>query len=263
MGMRCAIAPMLVSVVLVVSTAPAAIADDSLSIEPGDGQLTFERLAPGFSKTETVTVTNDSEGAAEIALQAEITGNDENGCLRQETRDGDATCAGAGDGELGEWLDVTVSRGDATLWSGSMHELDQPQTLPETLRSGETWDLDVEVGMPIEAGNDTMTDQASFDLTIHAAADTGEESTELLGVEASTSGGSAGSSNPVEVGIHAVNAGLSALGIGGGGSKPVGLALLMLGGLLLIVLARMQFGPWRSRVAQPTGRAGRHANRAL
>ena len=152
-----------------------------------DRPLTLDRLAPGISRQGTLTVTNPSDQPVTVALTTLDLSDDDNGCVLSETRDGDTTC-GDGGGELSRWLDVSIADGGETLWSGRLTELDQDQRLPGELQPGETKELDVTVGLPFEAGNETQTDRVSFDLRIRTIGVAGEQvgQPEVLGAEAST-----------------------------------------------------------------------------
>ena len=94
---------------------------------------------------------------------------------------------------------------------GGSRKLDEPQPLPGALGARDSWDLEfLTVGMPVEAGNDTMTDRIDFDLVAHLATDTGED-TDVLGAQASSPvAESDGDSDLVPT---AVDAGLSVLSL--------------------------------------------------
>jgi len=125
--------------------------------------LALDHLAPGISRSGTVSVTNESTGRATVALATFDLVDDDHGCARPEAQSGDTTC-GEGGGELSRWLDVTVSDHGQQMWTGAFTQLHEDQRLPVTLEPGETRDLEITVGLPFEAGNDTMTDQVAFDL---------------------------------------------------------------------------------------------------
>jgi len=220
-------------IALVVTPAAAAAAADRV-LAPGQA-LTFDRLAPGFSKSDTMTVTNPSESAAEVSLTALAVNDEENGCLRPQTRVASGGCDADG-GELSQWLDVTVAREGTTLWSGPMSDLEEVRHVPGTLPAGETWELELTLGLPMSAGNDTMTDQVSFDLRVAATTDTGDEATEVLGVQ--TTAPDAGSGGDVPFPIVAVDAGLAgltSLGLGDGEGVPGILTLAMIGAGVVLV----------------------------
>jgi hypothetical protein len=187
--------------------AVAAAADDGrlLVDVPGDGEgfvhdtstplLHFLKLAPGSSTSGEVTVKNDSPHVVELALQAVDVREAENGCNRPEARE-DTTCDDP-DGELGDWLVVTVSGRQGTtpqlLWSGDLDELSEAEVLVERMPAGAEWALELNVELPFAAGNDTQTDRTSFDLRWIATADSGESSeADILGVEAFAPGAGGG-----------------------------------------------------------------------
>ena len=162
--------------------APVQADSGRLRVEVPGGAISIEKLAPGFSGTSTVRVTNGSDSPAELSLQVLDLEDDENGCLPQETRDGDITCDSSG-GELSAWLRVQVARGDEQLWEGPITELGDRVVLDGDVPAGETQSLDLTVALPIQAGNDTMTDRVDFDLRWDARASTGDTASEVLGVE--------------------------------------------------------------------------------
>jgi hypothetical protein len=149
--------------------------------------LDFSRMAPGSTRTAEVTVTNPSTGLATVALGVRALNDDDAGCVQPEVRAGDTSC-GADGGELSRWLEVAVSRDGDVLWSGPFADLQEARELPGSLRPGESQDFDITVGLPLEAGNDTMTDRVSFDLVIRMVGQTGGDvgEPEVLGAQAST-----------------------------------------------------------------------------
>ena len=128
---RRAVALAVVTLVVGGLGAAPGFADDGGQIlfdTPGDGQgfshepagplLSFDRLAPGYSTSGEVAVKNDSTEPVALHLRATNIHDDENGCLAQETRDGDSTCGDRG-GELARWLEIAITGTDATDTSGS------------------------------------------------------------------------------------------------------------------------------------------------
>jgi LPXTG-motif cell wall-anchored protein len=114
--------------------------------------------------------------------------DDENGCIRPETNGGDSTCESSG-GELSAWLRVAVDRAGSRLWEGSMSDLAADRVvIAEALPAGTEIPLTLEVTLPVEAGNDTMTDQVGFALRVDASADLASDG-EVLGVEATAGRG--------------------------------------------------------------------------
>ena len=172
--------------------APVQADSGRLRVEIPGGAVSIEKLAPGFSGTSSVRVTNGTDYPAELSLQVLDLEDDENGCLRQETRDGDVTCDSSG-GELSAWLRVQVLRGDEQLWEGPITALADGVLLDGDVPAGESQSLDLTLALPIEAGNDTMTDRVDFDLRWDARASTGEETSEILGVEGIAPGAGPGS----------------------------------------------------------------------
>ena len=121
-------------------------------------------LAPGTSITRTVLVTNRSNHEAELHLRATGIEDDDHGCVRPESRDGDDSCGGGG-GELGDWLELTVvDTSGAQLWSGGLDELGEGATLLPQMSRRSDEELRIVTTMSLDAGNDTMTDAVSYDL---------------------------------------------------------------------------------------------------
>lgn len=234
--------------VLVALPVRAAAAEELLRT-PDGSPLVFDRLAPGYARTATVVVTNPADTAADVALELRVTTDEENDCLRQETFVATEQCDADG-GELADWLDVTLARDGTTLWTGPISDLARPRALAGQLDAGASWDLEVSLAMPVEAGNDTMTDRIGFDLVAHVAAVPGEVETEVLGVEATGGGG-----QPTTTGVAgvsavagvptAVAAGLEALGVPhvptGTAATAAGLAVLL--GLAMLLRARRRQRP--------------------
>ena len=96
---------------LIVGMALVAMPAVALAEASGaDSPLALDRLAPGVSRQGTISVTNPSDQRVTIALAAKNLRDDDNGCVRPETRDGDTTCGDDG-GELSRWLDVSIADG--------------------------------------------------------------------------------------------------------------------------------------------------------
>ena len=180
----------LVPALLVVAAAVApAWAAGGIDIETPEGGLAFERLAPGYGASAELRVRNGSEHDATVTLSVQDVLDDENGCIRQESREGDA-CDLPG-GELSGWLHVQVEDEGDVVWSGPMRSLSAGAIIDDAMPSGSERPLTIAVSLPIAAGNDTMTDRVSFVLRVDATAETGETETEVLGVEATANGGTA------------------------------------------------------------------------
>ncbi len=168
--------------------APAAQATaGGIDVDVPGGGLRLERLAPGYGGSAEVRVSNGSSHDADVTLRVQDLADDETGCLRQETRDGDVTCDDDG-GELSAWLRVSVEHDGTLLWEGRMRDLtDEGALVAESMPAGSDLPLTVRVELPIEAGNDTMTDRVDFSLRVDATADL-DSDTEVLGVEATADG---------------------------------------------------------------------------
>lgn len=126
--------------------------------------ISAQRLAPGVSRSATFAVRNTSRYPADLVLSVFDVTDDENGCLRPEAREPGEGCE-SDEGELSDWLTVTVSRaapGSPALWSGEFSELIGGVDLGRPLAAGATWGLRVTMSLPLEAPNDTMTDTTTF-----------------------------------------------------------------------------------------------------
>ena len=248
--------------------APAsATADDGgrlLLDVPGDGEgfvshtskpvIQTSRLAPGYSTTGALVLKNDSSTPAHVRLQTVRVRDDDNGCNRPETRDGDTTC-GQGGGELSDWLEATVSRSSngstQALWHGSLSALAVGVDLPDEIKAGATWPLRLTLELPYAAPNQTQTDRVGFGLRWSASADVAgvrpPSSAEVLGTEAFAAGTS--DTGPV---------------IGGGRGVPlpftgaeIGIRLLLTDAGLLAAGVALLFSSRRRRL----GTGGAHALR--
>lgn len=149
------------------TAAPAHAADGGLRVE--GGPMTFDGLAPGWSRSGTVQVHNDSPYDARIDVLVTDLTSSENSCERPEQRAPGEECDADG-GELGDWLRATVTRDSGAdpsmdaepLWSGDLEDLVDGVTLSDSLPPGQSLPLRFRIELPAEAGNDTMTDSVTF-----------------------------------------------------------------------------------------------------
>ena len=262
-AIRRAVAVAAVAVVVGGLGAGPAIGDDGGQIlfDTGDGQgfthepsaplLNFDRLAPGYSTSGDVAVKNDSVETVALHLRATNIHDDENGCLVQETRDGDSSC-GDGGGELARWLEIVISGTDDTgaqqvAWTGTVDQLADGEYLSRSMAAGAVWDLRMTATLLWEAGNDTMTDRLSYDLRWTMEGATGSDVSESPGSVA-VGGEGPGAGTGTNAG-----GGLSGLIPGGGAvitlpmtGATIGLTTIILGlflvgfGGLLVALVRMR-----------------------
>jgi hypothetical protein len=134
-------------------------------------------LAPGLSGSGTFTVRNGTRDAATVRMTALKVVDRENACLRPEQRVATERCS-QDVGELSDWLGVVVSRrqgaSETRLWSGSLAQLRRGAKLAGVVPAGSSWTIRVSLGLPVAAGNDTMTDSVSFALRLDAACRLGE-----------------------------------------------------------------------------------------
>jgi hypothetical protein len=171
------------AVMLPATTAGAAPTSTSgtISVNTGHGWthdpttplFDFTRIAPGWSASTTMAVRNDTDLPAAIGLNAADVVEDENGCNHPETY-ADTTCTGSNAGELGKEIILTVyadagndgSYDASPTWTGSIEALEQRVTLASQLPAGGATSYKIDAELPTSSGNETQTDQVSFDLEV-------------------------------------------------------------------------------------------------
>lgn len=161
---------------------------------PGDGHgfvhdsttplLDFDRLAPGMTTSADLVVENASAATADLSLRATDVADDDNGCLPPEVRAGDTTC-GPGGGDLGRWMQFTVSSVDSgvahRLWSGTIADLETGAVLEHGVTAGTAQSLRLDATLPHAAGNDTMSDRLGYDLRWTMSSSLGSHSAQVAG----------------------------------------------------------------------------------
>jgi len=163
------------------SAAQMADSDGRLSVNTGSGWthdpttplFDLTRIAPGWNGTTTIAVRNDSDQGAAIGLSATNVVENENGCNHPESYV-DTTCTGADAGELGKEIILSVyadpdndgTYGSTPTWSGSIEDLKQAATLSSQLPAGGISGYKIDATLPYSSGNETQTDQVSFDLKV-------------------------------------------------------------------------------------------------
>ena len=162
---------------LSVGPATAAHADAwTISVNTGGGWVhdsttplfTVDKLAPGFGRTATLEVRNDSPDAAALSLSATDIVEYENGCMHSEAFV-DASC-GPLQGELGHELQFGVyldPENDGTYeatptWTGTLYDLASPAELLASLPGGGIAGMRVDMTLPSSSGNETQTDDVDF-----------------------------------------------------------------------------------------------------
>jgi hypothetical protein len=159
--------------------APTTSDTGQVSINTGSGWthhptkplFDFTRIVPGWSGTAILGVRNDSDTSALLALKVTDVVDKENGCNHSESLV-DTTCTGDA-GELGGEIVLTVygdadndgSYDPAPAWTGSIRDLDHASALGD-LTAGASRNLEIVAGLPVNAGNETQSDQVSFDLLV-------------------------------------------------------------------------------------------------
>lgn len=122
--------------------------------------LAFEDLKPageGDSKTWTLNNQGSIGGYLSFALTNSVNG---------EGTSNDAESNDGGKGELGEWLDVTISIGESEVASGKFNELwDGIYDESVDIGTGSA-ELTVEASVPREAGNEIQGDVATGDIEL-------------------------------------------------------------------------------------------------
>lgn len=160
--------------------APAAQAEGPPS--PGDGiavtvdgggpLAALEDVAPGETRSGSVTVTNGTTAPAVLQVRAVDIVEWEDGCSSDEAIV-DASCStGNGAGELGDGAVFSIWDTDVSpsvsLYEGSIYELDAVRLGLDPVAAGETRTFRFDYGLPVHIGNDAQGDQLAFDLEVVA-----------------------------------------------------------------------------------------------
>lgn len=231
--------------------APAALAGDAggqvLIDVPGDGHgfvhdsstplLDFDRLAPGMTTSADLAVMNASANAADLTLTATNVVNDDNGCLPPEIRAGDTTC-GPGGGELGHWMQFTVSSVDSgavhPLWTGNIDDLEGGAVLERGITPGAVQTLRLDATLPYAAGNDTMSDRLGYGLRWTLSSSLGSDSAQVAGEKITRDGAG---TNPTTLARPGLELPFTGLYVG----RTVLLAIsLLFAGLTLVLATRLR-----------------------
>lgn len=141
-------------------------------------------LAPGYTVSDTFRLSNSSEGAATVQLQAVKTIELENRCIAPEVRAGDTTCEDNG-GELGKWLEIDLLASgdgapDGIIWSGTFESLKAGVNIPAEMAAGVDWQIELVQRLSQQAGNDTMTDRVEYTVQWSMTAVTSAEAVAAL-----------------------------------------------------------------------------------
>ena len=161
---------------VLVTPAPAFAAGDLKIDVPGDGDgfvsgtaapgLVFDNLMPGDERDETIGLWNDSAEPVSLSMRVSDIVDGENGCVEPESNEGGDTSCGVAEGELSDWLELTVTRTDGTnddqLWTGAFTTMAAGVVLVDDMPAGDQWSVRIDVRMQPEAGNITMTDAVEF-----------------------------------------------------------------------------------------------------
>lgn len=135
-------------------------------VTPGGGQ-SIGPLEPGDTVVATYEVQNRYTLAGRLKLTARAVVDEERGCLEPETNEGrDGTC-GERDGELGDWLRISLSSVDAgvgSIWTGSVKDLASGVVVNQMIPGSAKWRIDFVSHLPVEAPNAVMSDAIRYDL---------------------------------------------------------------------------------------------------
>jgi hypothetical protein len=175
-----------------VATADASFVD----VVGGNGPI---HLMPGSQSTVDFVVHNESSAAGSLSVSATDVTEDDEGCVRSERDAGDVTC-GDGGGELGQWLELRLMTVDGSAtheaWAGTVQDLAHAAPLLTKVAGGDAPHLRLEVSLPRDAGNDTMSDRTTFALRWTWTADLVDSQTSVLGVQQGTPGPGGSASLP-------------------------------------------------------------------
>jgi hypothetical protein len=148
------------------TAAPAAADELEIAVVGGGPLFQMEDAEPGSTGSAELRVTNESSSEGSLSVQVVNLVEDDNGCNAAEARAGDTTC-GAGGGELGAHLLVTVTDGDGdTLFDGSLRDLTTTQVLDGALAAGATEHLVFTWLFDPTSGDDTQSDRVAFDVDV-------------------------------------------------------------------------------------------------
>lgn len=135
-------------------------------VTPGGGQ-SVGPMQPGDTVATTYEVRNQYTLAGRLKLTARAVVDEERGCLEPEINEGrDATC-GEHEGELGDWLRLSVESADAglgTIWTGSLKDLSTGVVVDRMIPASAAWRVNFVSHLPVEAPNAVMTDAIRYDL---------------------------------------------------------------------------------------------------
>lgn len=181
------------------TSASGAFADSThwISINTGSGWVhdsstpLFDttHIAPGWSDSHMLQVRNDAADPGTLALSATDIVEAENGCMHSEALV-DATC-GAADGELGHELVFSAyldPENDGTFesmprWTGSLYDLATPAVLDSDLGGHGVVGLRIDAALPMTSGNETQTDQVTFNFRLSLEGSGSPSSVTVLGTK--------------------------------------------------------------------------------
>ena len=226
---------------VIVAAPPAHAAGALHVVVDGGGPLVdLDRLIPGSTRQSGISVSNTSGDDAVLSLRVVDLREDDNGCKRPETRDGDDTC-GEGGGELGRDLTVAVVPlgvdGNPTeaVFDGSVRDLVTWTVAAQRLAAWTERSFRLDWELPISSPNDTQSDTMAFNLefVLEQAVGGGAGGVEPAGAtsDIQVAGAQLGSDRPT---VLVLGAQLPVTGVGQL-LRTVGLGLmaLIIGGLLL------------------------------
>jgi len=160
---------------------PSAATDGQVSINTGAGWthdpatplFDITRIVPGWTGSASLGVRNDSDGTAALSIKTTNVVEDENGCNDPESYV-DTTCSGDNTGELGKEIVLSVyadpendgSYQSSPTWRGTIEDLTHATTLDAQLAAGGTRSFKITAELPRSSGNETQSDQVSFDLQV-------------------------------------------------------------------------------------------------
>lgn len=127
-------------------------------------------IKPGYSSSAPaiIKVKNAGEDDATVSIHLANLSNYDMGCTEPESGSGDATCGdpGPGDGELGEYLELSASLDSGPVVIHTLNELGANSYELGVLGAGEEKEIAISWSLPPATGNIVQSDKAEFDVEI-------------------------------------------------------------------------------------------------
>lgn len=153
-----------------------AAGDIEIDVTPGQGYtlpLSYSNLAPGFTELNDIIVANNGSLNGRLWVTIKNVSNDDNGCTEPEASDGDLTCGGDPDGELGNALITMTCPTCSGPWGvppGSYTVSDTVDNLEGVaidlgvVQAGTNITQYLDFNVPTSTGNMIQSDKVTFDI---------------------------------------------------------------------------------------------------